>query len=161
MAVDAGGAVFLPIYPSMRGFGSLLTKEAVPAAAAAGEKAGKEFGSRLNVGAKSGISALSVSLLATRGREADAAVKVGAAEARLAAVRANSRAKASTLAAAEQGLAKAYRDQEVAQQRTVLASKSLSASQDTASKRTQTLGKVGLIAGAGLVLGLGKAVSSA
>jgi len=128
-------SAFVEVGPKFTGFGEIKR---------AGDKAGKQFGEALTdaaeKAAKANVRRLGETLAKARSGEADAAGKVRVAEAKLNEVRANSKAKASQLAAAEESLASAQRKSATASDTAADASKALDKARDRVSKTADSAG---------------------
>ena len=126
---------YVEVGPRFTGFGDIKKQ---------GDAAGKQYGEALAKAAakaaEANVRRLGEALAKARSSEADAAGKVRVAEAKLNEVRADSTAKASQLAAAEESLAAAQRKSATAADTAKTASESLDKARDQVAKSADGVG---------------------
>jgi hypothetical protein len=103
--------VWLDVLPSAKQFLPKLQQAVDPAAKTAGESAGRNFGSSFGSSSTNAVEKASAQMSAALRKTADAAGAVRIAEEKLEAVRSNSRSTQVQIVTAEEGLAKARRNQ--------------------------------------------------
>ena len=128
-------SAFVEVGPKFTGFGDIAKQ---------GDAAGKKYGEALAKAAakaaEANVRRLGEALAKARSGEADAAGKVRVAEAKLNEVRADSKAKASAIAAAEEALAGAQRKSAAATDLAKNAAQSLDKARDQVAKSADGVG---------------------
>jgi uncharacterized protein YbdZ (MbtH family) len=112
--VPNADVAYVDVLPSAKNFLPSLNAAVVPAAASAGEQAGRSFGSSFSSSSTNAVERASTQMSTALRKTADAAGAVRVAEEKLDAVRSSGRATSVQIVSAEEGLAKARRNETAA-----------------------------------------------
>lgn len=138
MAAD-GNTVWVPILPSMKGFGPALDAGTAGVGAKAGKKVGDEFAAGLEA-SKAKVEKASAAMVATRNKEADAAGKLRVAEANLQDLVEKGITSGKLHVKAVEAVATAQRGHTTAADKAKASVAALAAAEDAAAKAAKNLG---------------------
>jgi hypothetical protein len=128
--VPTADVAWIPVLPSAKAFLPNLRAATEPAARTAGESAGRTFGSSFGSSSTGSVEAASAKMSAALRKTADAAGAVRVAEERLEAARSSGRATQVQIVTAEEGLAKARRNETAANEGLSIATRNVSRAQE-------------------------------